>query len=73
MTDTDYTPVKYSRAFWIDLGDRAVSTAAQSVAATLGAGALGILDIDVQAVASVAALATLLAVVKAFTVRAVVK
>jgi len=73
MTDTEITPVKYSRAFWIDLGDRAVSTAAQSVVATLGAGALGILDVDFQTVGSVAALATLLAAAKAFGVRALVK
>ena len=63
------TPDKYSRAFWIDLGDRAVSTAAQTLGATLAAGGLGLLDIDVQAVLSIAGLATLLAVLKAFGVR----
>ena len=63
------TPTKYSRAFWIDLGDRAVSTAAQTLGATLAAGGLGLLDIDVPAVLSIAGLATLLAVLKAFGVR----
>jgi len=68
MTDLT-TPRKYSRAFWIDLADRAISTAAQSAIATLGAGAIGILEVDVQTVLSVAALATVLSVLKAFAVR----
>ena len=69
-TPTETTPAKYSRAFWIDLGDRAVSTASQSAVATLATGGLGILDIDVVTVLSIAGLATLLSVLKAFAVRA---
>ena len=61
---------KYSKPFWVDLGDRAVSTAAQTLGATLAAGGLDLLTIDVQAVLSIAALATLLAVLKAFSIRA---
>lgn len=70
MTDTDITLPKYSRAFWVDLGDRAISTASQSAIATLATGGLGILDVDVQTVLSIAALATALSVLKAFAVRA---
>ena len=71
MTDiTETTPEKYSRAFWIDLGDRAISTASQSAIATLATGGLGILDIDVVTVLSIAGLATVLSVLKAFAVRA---
>ena len=69
---TDLTIAKYSRPFWVDLGDRAVSTAAQTLVATLSAGGLGLLEVDAQAVLSIAALATLLSVLKAFGVRAAI-
>jgi hypothetical protein len=68
---TTVPTVKYSRAFWVNLGDRAVSTAAQTVVATLGVGYLGILEIDPVSLGSIVGLATVLAVAKAFAVRAI--
>ena len=49
---------KYAdKAFWVDAFDRAVSTVAQALVATLTAGVTGILEIDWVQAASVAGLA----------------
>lgn len=44
--------------FWADSTERAIKTAAQSALGVLGAGALGVLDVDWANLGSVAALAT---------------
>ena len=46
-----------SVAFWTDATDRVIATTAQAGVAALTAGATGILDIDWQQLASIAALA----------------
>lgn len=48
--------------FWKDLGERAIKTFAQAMAAGLAAGVVGILDVPWVDVLSVAALVTLLSV-----------
>jgi len=48
--------------FWKDLGERAVKTFAQAMAAGLAAGVVGILDVPWVDVLSVSALVTLLSV-----------
>lgn len=62
-------PSKYSKAFWADLADRSISTAAQSAIGTITASAVtGLFAVNFETVGSVAALATLLSVLKAFAV-----
>lgn len=51
-----------SKAFWVDTADRAVSTFAQAVVATLTAGATGLLDVDWVQAASVGGLAAVVSV-----------
>ena len=46
-----------SKSFWIDAAERAVRTAAQTAVALIGTGAVGIIDVDWQNVASVSAVA----------------
>lgn len=53
------------RAWLVDTTERAVSTAAQSALAVIGTEVLGLLDVDLVAVASVAALGAVGAVLKA--------
>ena len=53
------------RAWLVDTTERAVSTAAQSALAVIGTDVVGLLDVDLIAVASVAALGALGAVLKA--------
>ena len=48
--------------FWKDLGERAIKTFAQAMAAGLAAGVVGILDVPWVDVLSVSALVTLLSV-----------
>ncbi len=55
----------WTRTFWKDAAERAISTAAQSAVAVLGVAGLGLLDVDWKDTASVAGLAGLLAVLKA--------
>ena len=56
-------------AFWGTVGDRAVSTFAQSAVAVLGANITGIIDVDWGQLASVAGLAALLSVLQAVAAR----
>jgi hypothetical protein len=49
-----------SAAWWSAAGTRAVKTAAQTAVALVGTGALGLLDVDWQAVGSGAGLAAVL-------------
>lgn len=55
-----------SKSFWTDLAERVVSTAAQAAIGVLTAGAVGLIGVDWQNVASIAGLAALLSVLKAF-------
>ncbi len=55
----------FTRIFWRDTAERAVSTAAQSAVAVLSAEGLGLLDVSWLDTASVSGLAALLAVLKA--------
>lgn len=50
----------WSRDFWQGAGERALKTFAQALAAVIGAGAVGIMDVDWPQALSVAALATAL-------------
>ncbi len=51
--------------FWKDAAERAISTAAQSAIAVLGADQLGLVDVSWPAVASVAGMGAVLSVLKA--------
>lgn len=51
-----------SKRFWLDAGERAVKTAAQTAVALIGTGMVGILDVDWQQVGSVSACAAILSV-----------
>ena len=53
------------RAWLVDTTERAVATAAQSALAVIGTDVVGLLDVDLIAVASVAALGAVGAVLKA--------
>lgn len=48
--------------FWAATGERAVKTAAQTAVALIGTGAVGVLDVDWQQIASVSALAAVVSV-----------
>lgn len=52
----------FTRVFWVAAAERALKTVAQSVAAMLGVGAVGILSVDWVQTLSVAAAAGLLSV-----------
>lgn len=52
----------WSKKFWQDAAERAVKTVAQTAAGLLGAGAVGLLDVDWLQLASVAGLAGLASV-----------
>lgn len=52
----------FTRVFWAGAAERALKTMAQSVAAVLGVGAVGILSVDWVQTLSVAATAGLLSV-----------
>lgn len=58
-----------SRAFWIDAGDRAVATVAQTAVATLTAGVTGILEVDWPQVGSIAGLAGLVSLLTSIAFR----
>lgn len=55
----------WTRAFWTDTAERAISTTAQAAVAILSADGLGIVTVDWAQVGSVAGLAGMLAVLKA--------
>ncbi len=55
----------FTRAFWKDTAERAISTAAQAAIGLLSADGLGVLDVDWGDVGSVSGLAALIAVLKA--------
>lgn len=52
----------FTRVFWAGAAERALKTVAQSVAAVLGVGAVGILSVDWPQTLSVAAAAGLLSI-----------
>ena len=52
----------FTRVFWAGAAERALKTVAQSIAAVLGVGAVGILSVDWVQTLSVAATAGLLSV-----------
>lgn len=54
----------YSKLFWRDLCERVVSSAAGGALAALGAGAVNILQVDVQAVLGIAAGTALVSLLK---------
>lgn len=51
-----------TKRFWLDALERAVKTAAQTAAALIGTGAVGIIDVDWQNIFSVSAVAAILSV-----------
>ncbi len=55
--------------YWLDVADRAARTFCQTAAGMLGVGALGILNVDWQAVASVSATAALASVLSSIGAR----
>lgn len=64
------TTSKYAdRSFWVDAGDRALSTFAQSGVGVLTAGATGIIDVDWLQCASVAGLAAIVSVLTSVAFR----
>lgn len=54
----------YTPAFWKDVAERAVSTAAQAAIGVLTAGAVGLVDVDWAATGSIAGLAAVVSVLK---------
>mgnify|MGYP001312030029 CR=1 FL=1 len=58
-------------AFWRDTAERAVATFAETLAAVVGAGYAGLLDVPWTSALSAAGLAAVLAVVKAVAVAGV--
>lgn len=50
----------WTKDFWLGASERALKTFAQALAAVIGAGAVGIMDVDWPQALSVAALATAL-------------
>ena len=60
----------WSSAFWKATAERAIATAAQSAAAVLGTGAVGLLDIDAVAVLSVAGGGAVLSILKSIAATA---
>ena len=64
----DYSPtapVRWSRPFWVDLGERALSTWLQSAVALVPTTALLLSDVDPLLIASASTLAALMAAAKA--------
>ena len=69
MTETSVVrPKKYTRAFWIDAGDRVVSTAAQAGLGVATAAGFNLLEIDAAGIGAVIGTAALISVLKAFAV-----
>lgn len=62
------TPAKYSRAFYEDLGDRVVSTAAQAALGIATAQSFDLLHVDLLGFAAIVGTAALISVLKAFAV-----
>ena len=52
----------FTREFWMGAAERALKTVAQSIAAVLGVGAVGVLSVDWAQTLSVAAAAGLLSI-----------
>jgi len=69
MTDTvPAAPQKYTRAFWVDLGDRVISTGAQAGLGVATAAGFNLIEIDLPGIAAVVGTAALISVLKAFAV-----
>lgn len=58
----------FGKSFWINLGERAISTFAQAAVGILSAGSLGLLQVNWVDVVSVAGLAAVLSILKSFSV-----
>ena len=54
----------WTREFWLATTERVIGTAAQAALGVLGAGAVGILDVDWPALGSIVALAALASLLK---------
>jgi hypothetical protein len=67
-TTAPAAPSKYSKAFWLDLLDRSVSTAAQAGLGLATAVSFNLLKPDLSGIAAVVGTATLISVLKAFAV-----
>lgn len=61
-------PSKYSKAFFIDLADRAISTAAQAALGLATAVSFDLLKPDIPGIFAVVGTATIIAILKAFAV-----
>lgn len=70
MTDAppEITAPKYSRAFWIDLADRSISTAAQAALGLATAVSFNLLHPDFGGIIAVVGTAALISVLKALAV-----
>lgn len=66
MSETN--PQKYTRTFWVDLADRAISTAAQAALGVATAVSFDLLELDLPGILAVVGTATLVSVLKAFAV-----
>lgn len=66
MSETN--PEKYTRTFYVDLADRAISTAAQAALGITTAAAFNLLELDLPGILAVVGTATLVSVLKAFAV-----
>lgn len=65
VTDTVPVPRRWTRAFWVDLGERTLSTFLQTFGGTIPASALLLEDVDWPLVLSASALAGVIAAAKA--------
>lgn len=61
----------WTKAFWLNVAERAVKTFAQSAGAVLLVDGLGVLDVDWTAVGSVAALAAIVSVLTSIATSAI--
>ena len=68
MADHELEPAKYSRGFYADLADRAISTAAQTLIGVATAAGFDLLEFDLAATAALVGTATAISILKAFAV-----